>query len=199
MARTGNDNEPALARALHEALITGAVTVCGTVTIGGLRGWATQLLEPLDKLEAALGELKNLDGPSFAGPGARLTAIRKVIERCKVVEQNTSRVESTFLQKLNGSNLNRALNEVMALFTPVPWAYHDVKVTYAQGPTHSNSASTYPPAEQMERPELQSLHRNRTATESQPVDRGSPRKHVGIRVGKLMIAVDVYRQNRFVS
>ena len=110
----------------------------GTVTIGSGK-WADDLRQFLTKLGPALEELLAFENatplplgdappPIYRSPVVRLNGFRAALDAARKEVDAALKVEQTLMERLEEEKLNKALDEVVALFTPARWAYEGLLV-----------------------------------------------------------------------
>jgi len=106
------------------------------VTIGS-PGWTDQLAAKLEAVAKALApmvsegdriETRSQTTAPYIGPALRKDTLKTALDAAKTVAEAVQNAKKAFLTELRNQQFNRALNELLALFTPARWAYEDLDV-----------------------------------------------------------------------
>ncbi|HEX2642232.1 MAG TPA: AAA family ATPase, partial [Thermoanaerobaculia bacterium] len=91
--------------------------------------WTKPLADAASRLQTACERLQQLGkGPRMFGGSRRLETLEKVVKKHQAAEKAGAKVTKTLLANLQ--EVNGALNELMALFTPARWAYPPLRLTH---------------------------------------------------------------------
>jgi AAA domain len=127
-----------LGTTIQKAISENKPVAFGTVTVGSGK-WADDLRPFLTKLSPALEELLAFDDatplpndtsprPIYRSPVVRLSGFKAALEAARKDVDAALQVEQTLMKRLEEEKLNKALDEVVALFTPARWAYEGLLV-----------------------------------------------------------------------
>lgn len=146
------DHEP-FGQLVAEAHRSKSHVTLGKTVVGG-EGWAEELVQRLSGLEKVCGSLdlergeEPLPWPSDSRPPPAFETARESYQAWRVAVGRESR---TFLRRIglagdaaDGESLiGKALNELLALFTPARWAYDDLNLSHRmEGRKHSLDFTT---------------------------------------------------------
>lgn len=91
--------------------------------------WTQPLADAVSRLQTACERLQQLGkGSRMLGGSRRLEVLEKVVKRHQSAERAGAKVTRTLLANLQ--EVNGALNELIALFTPARWAYPPLRLTH---------------------------------------------------------------------
>jgi hypothetical protein len=108
----------------------------------GTPHWAQPLLDEISQLEETISSLSSAAqedlGVSILG---RLNTLKGLVDSQRAFSEKSKMITGTFLdyirqnepmtgEESGNNNLNEAINELMALFTPTRWNYEDLDLTY---------------------------------------------------------------------
>lgn len=128
-----------LGDALDHALNSDSLATLGSLTLGS-PGWADPLKAAVTSSLAVLDQLKQPDdGRDSRRAEGRYRQAKEVLEKRNDLVRRRTSIHETFLHRIRAPDsgkaagepiLDRALNEVLWLFTPARWAYEALALAY---------------------------------------------------------------------
>jgi energy-coupling factor transporter ATP-binding protein EcfA2 len=140
---TGEEAARNLGEALYQALRDDRLVPAGPALTLGLPRWADSLKDSVTEALAAVEELAQIaDRELSESVASRLQSVQDVLRKQGELDRQRQGIDQTFLRKIMAQEagnrvgepiLDRALNELLWLFTPARWVYEALSISYRTG------------------------------------------------------------------